>query len=114
MWFKKSCNKSDVDLLNRKYSKYKKATLHELCEQGLNDVVVWLIENGANIDAKDNYGWTPIHFACTSIHKINHYSLSLTKFWQHLNCGVFLHKKIRRKKMLESLRLFVVARLLTF
>ena len=42
----------------------------------------------------------------TSIHKINH--------WQHLNCGVFLHKKTSRKKILEGLGLFLLQDYLHF
>ena len=38
--------------------------------------------------------------------------LSLKQFWQHLNCGFFLHKKRNSKKMLEGL--LFVARLFTF
>ena len=40
--------------------------------------------------------------------------LSQTKFWQHLNCGFFLHKKTSSKKMLKGLRLFLLQDYLHF
>ena len=30
---------------------------------GQKDVAAWLIENGANVEIKNNDGWTPLHFA---------------------------------------------------
>ena len=49
-----------------------------------------------------------------SIHRLNHDTLVLAKFWERLNCGFFLHKKTNRKKMLEGLRLFLLQDYLHF
>ena len=40
--------------------------------------------------------------------------LVVAKFWQHLNCGLFLHTKTSGKKMLEGLRLFLLQYYLHF
>ena len=38
--------------------------LHIACNQGYLSIVQYLIEKGANIEAKDKYQQTPLHIAC--------------------------------------------------
>ena len=37
--------------------------LHLAIEQFLNDVAITLVEDGANINAPERFGWTPLHIA---------------------------------------------------
>jgi len=38
--------------------------VHPECKK--EDVALWLIERGANVNARDNFGWTPLMSACRS------------------------------------------------
>ena len=38
--------------------------LHAAAVKGHDDVVAWLVGAGADIDARDKYGWMPLHKAC--------------------------------------------------
>ena len=42
--------------------------LHLACLCGRTEVARWLIERGADINAKDGYGWTPLHCATCRKH----------------------------------------------
>ena len=44
-------------------------TLHEAAAKGDLDEVKRHLENGANVNAKDKYGWTPLHEASNNGHK---------------------------------------------
>jgi len=44
--------------------KYNETTLHNACSTGHVDVVKLLLENGADIELRNNGGLTPLHIAC--------------------------------------------------
>lgn len=39
--------------------------LHAAAENGFHDIVVLLVEQDADVNAQDNDGWTPLHWACS-------------------------------------------------
>ncbi|KAI0208354.1 hypothetical protein LSAT2_006968 [Lamellibrachia satsuma] len=45
------------------------STLHWACKLGHYDVVLYLLESGANIDQKNSSNQTPLFFACEGWHK---------------------------------------------
>ena len=54
---------TDINICNE----LQRTPLHYACEYGHFGVVEYLISNGANIDATENWGfWTPLHFAAWS------------------------------------------------
>ena len=42
----------------------KGVTLHLAIEEGFKDIALALLEEGADVQAKDTGGWTALHWAC--------------------------------------------------
>ena len=40
-----------------------KGTLHKACEKGNIEAVKQHLADGANVNTKDKYGWTPLHYS---------------------------------------------------
>ena len=38
--------------------------IHSACQDGSVEELQQLLIEGANLDEKDNSGWTPLHYAC--------------------------------------------------
>jgi ankyrin repeat protein len=41
-----------------------RTALHVAASLGKLDIVIPLLECGADVNARDKFGWTPLHFAC--------------------------------------------------
>lgn len=57
---KQLTNKSNI---NTKFGPYQKTPLHHACDQVQFDMVKWLLKSGANVNARDSIGTTPLYNA---------------------------------------------------
>lgn len=90
--------------------KYYKTPLMLACLEGNIDMVKFLVDQGATVNAQDNFKWTPLHFAChLGSLEIVQYLISLGAQLnaQSLNGGSPLMRAI------ESARVEVVSYLIT-
>jgi ankyrin repeat protein len=49
--------------------KYGNTPLHDACSNGHTDMAKWLVSNGADINAKNDSGSTPLHLANNKLKK---------------------------------------------
>jgi ankyrin repeat protein len=52
--------------VNAHYEPFGWTPLHYAVEHGVLTAVQWLLERGANVNARDNSGWTPLHLSIDS------------------------------------------------
>lgn len=58
---------ADVNAVGRRFSY---SPLHKACIKDHDELVVFLLGHGANVDARDNRSRTPLHMACYSCHAV--------------------------------------------
>ena len=62
--WKTGWNVSHNRIFNQHMSEYLNDALHCACRDGQKETALELIDLGADIDAKNKYGGTPLHYAC--------------------------------------------------
>lgn len=58
----------------------KQTPLHVASYEGKFEMVYFLLSHGANVEAKDGQGWTPLHCAAANFH-LKICTLLLTRFF---------------------------------
>ena len=48
--------------VNKRFERYDETALHIAAEKNLLEAAKWLINQGADLEAKDIAGWTPLHY----------------------------------------------------